>query len=143
MYIRSGRRRRMEHVLCWEKREIRTWSWWGNPKQEDSLEDLEVERDNMKVHLKETGLDGVNWITWLGMEISAEILWMYKGTFGFHITWELLLVFQVKLSSMKLLDKISCLNSSLAYVLHQKVFAQNLLKGQKYFRNRDLVPLHI
>jgi len=49
---------------------------------------------------------------------------MRKETFGFHEKWGFLLVFQAKLSSMKSLDKMSCLKSSWAYVIHQKAFAQ-------------------
>ena len=35
-----------------------TGFWWGNPKETDNLEDLGIDRDNIKIHFKGNQVDG-------------------------------------------------------------------------------------
>jgi hypothetical protein len=40
---------------------MRARFWWGSPKERDCLEDLRVDRDNIKMGVKVTGWDGMEW----------------------------------------------------------------------------------
>jgi hypothetical protein len=44
------------------KEEMFTWFWLGGPKVRDRWEDLGRWDDNIKLDLRETGIDEANWI---------------------------------------------------------------------------------
>jgi hypothetical protein len=48
---------------AWKRGEVFTGFWLGGPKARDHWEDLGVGgEDNIKIDLREIGIDGANWI---------------------------------------------------------------------------------
>jgi hypothetical protein len=47
---------------AWESREVLIAFWYGNSKERDDLEGLDVNRVNIKMSLKEKGWERVYWI---------------------------------------------------------------------------------
>jgi hypothetical protein len=47
---------------AWGRGEVFTGFWLGGPKVRDHWEDLGIGEDNIKLDLRETGIDGANWI---------------------------------------------------------------------------------
>jgi hypothetical protein len=60
--IKSRRMRWVGHVAHMGRGEVFTGFCLGGPKVRDHWEDLGVGKDNIKLDLREIGINGVNWI---------------------------------------------------------------------------------
>jgi hypothetical protein len=71
--IKSRRMRSAGHVACMGIREIHIYRIFGGNVRRDHYEDLDV-GDNIKMDSREMRWIGLNWIIWLRIGTSGELL---------------------------------------------------------------------